>query len=72
MPRPLVKKLKRNEFYCICCRRRVRAKPADIYIEQDRVGRHRMRSLHGSSSDGCELYKYVKEKDVKMLKKKYN
>ena len=71
MPAKLKSKLKQTEFYCVQGpRRRIKVDPEDIYLNEDRNGRVRL--MGKSPNCPWNLYKYVKEKDVKKLEKKYD
>lgn len=50
-------KLKKNEFYCVSCRKRKTAKISDIKLQYDKKGKPR----HIAKCAGCEgkLYKYI-------------
>ena len=62
-------KLKRNEFYCVCCRRKVSQKVDEICFEEDVVGNPRLYS--NCRKCGCGLYKYVKHSQTTSLENKF-
>jgi hypothetical protein len=67
MPK-LQKKLTQTEFYCVSCRKRVKPSADSIYFGTDKRGHPR---LTADCKNGCQLFKYVKESAVPVLKKKY-
>lgn len=61
--------LKQNQLYCVGCQKVVSCLCDKIKINQDRNGRYRMEA---KCNKGHEMFKYVKESDVKKLYKKYD
>lgn len=69
MPRKLRSKLKKNEFYCVFCRRKIKLNSDEICLENDKRGRPRIRS----KCNQCDykVFKYIKFKDVDKVEKTY-
>lgn len=67
MPAKLKSKLKKEEFYCVSCRGRVKSDNGDICVEiynNRRTGR-KVPALRGSCSKcGTNLTKFIKESDT--------
>lgn len=63
-------KLKKNEFYCVKCRRAVRAKPADICVKTYRnkkVGS--VSALKASCKCGTNLTRFISKDDANKVAK---
>ena len=68
-PRKLKSKMKQNEFYCVSCRKKVKAANEDIKIKKDKRGRPRM--VADCTKCPHKLYKYIKFDKEKSLKHKF-
>ena len=66
-PTPLKSKLKKNEFYCVYCRGRVRASPDDICVKKIRNKKLGSVPALKSYCHKCDtsLTKFIKQSDVK-------
>lgn len=72
-PKKLKSPMKQNEFYCVSCRKKVRAHDDDIKIRKDKRGRPRMvASTSSTSKCNHKLYKYISFDKETKLKNKYN
>lgn len=65
------KRLRQNEFYCLCCQKRKIGQKIKLKnTRNSKVGN--IPTLKGScNSCGCKLSKFVKRSAAKELKKKY-
>ena len=64
------RKLKQNEFYCVSCRKPVRASVDDIKFKVTRLTRRPMLKSYCRKCD-CNLNKFVKESQATSMRRKY-
>jgi hypothetical protein len=72
-PKPLNTKLKANEFYCVCCRKRRVGSDIELKIHKNKKrenGKVPMLKARCAHCD-CNMNKIVKDKAVAGLRKKY-
>ena len=60
MPNKLRSKLKKNQFYCVVCRKRVTAPGSAIEVDYDKNDRPRFVAEH--SACNTMMYKYIPAK----------
>ena len=60
--------MKKNEFYCVSCMKKVTVHPDDITVTKLRTGTPRMK---GYDKYGHKVSKFIKEQDYAKLKKQY-
>ena len=68
MPHKLRTRLKEHQFYCVQCRRRCNGD--NICVVQLKNGTPALKATCDKCDD-CTLYKFIKNKDVQRLTKKY-
>jgi hypothetical protein len=74
MPNKLKKKLKKNEFYCVQCRRRKACKKDDICFKDIKNKKRGYVPALKCKCNACggKLYKFIKESAARKASKDYN
>lgn len=69
-PKPLGRKLKQREFYCVKCRKPVTASASDICVRKPRRAKSPMMTAYCSKCD-CNLNKFIKKSVASNMTRKY-
>jgi hypothetical protein len=72
-PKPLKGKLKQDEFYCVCCRKKVKGGDIRLKLQKNYKAEGGKVPMLKSSCKNCDchLNKFVKRSNVPKLKEKY-